>query len=148
MLKTSVLHPEILRALGAAGHLSKVLISDGNYPHSTRSNPAAKIVWANFMPGVIDAVTALKIICEVVPVEAVAVMEPARTGLYAMATDPPIWADFRQVLKERAGFTEDFQPLQKPEFNQLANSPDLCLVIATAETRIWANCIVTIGVVR
>ncbi len=148
MLKASVLHPEILQALGSAGHLSKVLISDGNYPHSTRSNPRAKFVWANFIPGVIDAVTALRIVCEAVPVESVAVMEPARSGLYAMANDPPIWADFRQVLKERANFTEDFQPLQKPEFNELANSPDLCLVIATAETRIWANCIITIGVVR
>jgi L-fucose mutarotase len=148
MLKTSVLHPEILSALGSAGHLSKVLISDGNYPHSTRSNPRAKIVWANFVPGVIDAVTALKMICDVVPVEAVEVMAPAKTGLYAMAEDPPIWASFRKVLKERANFTGELQGLQKTEFNQQANSPDTCLVIATAETQIWANIIITIGVVK
>lgn len=148
MLKTSVLHPEIFAALGAAGHLSKILISDGNYPHSTRTNPRAKIVWANFVPGVVDAVTVLKMICDLVPVEAVEVMEPARSGLHAMTEDPPIWASFKKVLKERANFTDALIPLQKPEFNQQANSPDLCLVIATAETQIWANCIVTIGVVR
>lgn len=148
MLKTPVLHPEILQALATAGHLSTVLISDGNYPHFTRSHPRAKIVWANFMPGVIDAVTALRMVCDLVPVEAVAVMEPARTGEYAMSSDPLIWADFRRVLKERASFTDNFSPLQKPEFNALANSPDLCLVIATAETQIWANCIITIGVVK
>ena len=45
MLKGKVLHPEILSAIGSAGHLSKVLISDGNYPHSTVCNPRAKIVW-------------------------------------------------------------------------------------------------------
>jgi len=148
MLKTSVLHPEILSTLGSAGHLSKILISDGNYPHSTRSNPRAKIVWANFVPGVVDAVTALRMVCDVVPVEAVDVMAPAKSGLYAMAEDPPIWASFRKVLKERAGFTGELHELQKPAFNHLANTPDLCLVIATAETQIWANCIITIGVVR
>jgi L-fucose mutarotase len=148
MLKTSVLHPEILAALGAAGHLSKILISDGNYPHNTRSNPRAKIVWANFVPGVVDAVTALKLVCDAVPVEAVEVMEPTRSGLHSMSEDPPIWSAFRQVLKERAGFTGPLHPLQKPEFNLQANSPDLCLVIATAETQIWANCIITIGVVK
>ncbi len=148
MLKTSVLHPEILAALGAAGHLGKILISDGNYPHSTRAQPRAKIVWANFTAGVVDAVTALKLVCDLVPVEAVEVMEPARDGLYAMKSDPPIWNSFRTVLKERAGFTGALIPLQKPEFNQQTMSPDLCLVIATAETQIWANCLITIGVVK
>jgi L-fucose mutarotase len=52
MLKLPVLHPEILSALGSAGHLATVLISDGNYPHNTKPNPRAKIVWANFVPGV------------------------------------------------------------------------------------------------
>ena len=39
MLKLPVLHPEILSALASAGHLAKVLISDGNYPHNTKPNP-------------------------------------------------------------------------------------------------------------
>ena len=32
MLKTRLLHPGILRALGEAGHGAQVLIADGNYP--------------------------------------------------------------------------------------------------------------------
>ncbi len=148
MLKTSVLHPEILAALGSAGHLSTVLITDGNYPHSTRSNPRAKIVWANFVPGVIDAVTALGMVCDLVPVEAVTVMQPAKSGEFTLPGDPPIWNAFRNTLRQRSTFTHELIELQKPEFNQQAMSPDLCLVIATAETQIWANCIVTIGVIR
>ncbi len=31
MLKTQLLHPEILATLGGAGHGSKVLIADGNF---------------------------------------------------------------------------------------------------------------------
>jgi L-fucose mutarotase len=148
MLKTPVLHPEILSALGSAGHLGRILISDGNYPHNTRPNPRAKIVWANFMPGVIDAVTALKIVARLVPIEEADVMQPARTGEYAMTNDPPIWADFRKVLAEESDFRGKLGEWQKPQFNERAASNDLCLVIATAETQIYANILITIGVVR
>jgi L-fucose mutarotase len=27
-------HPELLRAIGGAGHGAKILLADGNYPHS------------------------------------------------------------------------------------------------------------------
>ena len=47
MLKYGLTHPEILSALGSAGHGSKVLIADGNYPFSTGSNPAAAHVYLN-----------------------------------------------------------------------------------------------------
>lgn len=148
MLKTPVLHPEILAALGSAGHLSTILISDGNYPHVNRANPSAKIVWGNFVPGILDAVTALRMVCDLVPIEAMAVMEPHKSGEFALPGDPPIWEAFRKTLKERSNFRGELLQLQKPQFNQQAMSPDLCLVIATAETQIWANCLVTIGVVR
>lgn len=148
MLKTKVLHPELLGALGRAGHLSEVLISDGNYPHATKPNPRAPIVWANFMPGVLDGVTALKMVCELVPIEAAKVMAPAKAGPYAMAEDPPIWADYRRVLREQAGHSGDLTPLEKPAFNEQAQREDLCLVIATAEQQIYANLLLTIGVVR
>ena len=148
MLKTPVLHPEILSALGSAGHLAKILITDGNYPHNTRVNPRAKIVWANFTPGVIGAAAALKMVVDLVPVEEVHVMQPAKSGEFAMASDPPIWADFRKILKDHSNFRGELTQLQKPPFNDLARSEDLCLVIATAETQIYANVLVTIGVVR
>ena len=42
MLKTRLLHPQILEALGEAGHGARVLIADGNYPLATQSNPAGR----------------------------------------------------------------------------------------------------------
>ena len=36
MLRYQLLHPEILAALGGAGHGSQILIADGNYPFETR----------------------------------------------------------------------------------------------------------------
>ena len=148
MLKTKLLHPEILGGLASAGHLAKILISDGNYPSSTKPNPRAKIVWANFTPGVVDACTILRLVCDLVPIETVEVMAPAKTGQYAMAHDPPIWKKYREILRRQSDFRGTFIELQKPQFNVQAQSEDLGLIIATAETQIYANILITIGVVR
>jgi L-fucose mutarotase len=146
MLKIPVSHPEILHALGSAGHLSKILISDGHYPHGTHPNPRAKIVWANFAPGVLDAVTVLKLVADLVPIEKIELMEPERSGPYAMADNPPIWKRFEEVLSTHSDFRGEMTPLQKPPFNEQARSDDVCLVIATAEMETFANVLVTIGV--
>lgn len=148
MLKGKVLHPEILSAVASAGHLGKIVITDGNYPHNTRPNPRAKVVFANYTKGVVDAVTLLKLIVELVPVEKVEVMAPERTGPYAMQEDPPIWTDFRKVLAEESDFRGELTQLDKPAFNVVAGSEDVFLVIASAETQIFANIMITIGVVR
>ena len=47
MLKTKLIHPDILRSLADAGHGSKVLIADGNYPFTTATNPVADLVFLN-----------------------------------------------------------------------------------------------------
>ena len=44
MLKGKLIHPDILAALGQAGHGSRILIADGNYPFSTKLGPVAKLV--------------------------------------------------------------------------------------------------------
>ena len=51
MLKTKLLHPEILRVLGSSGHFSQILIADGNYPFISRSGPRATTVYLNLMAG-------------------------------------------------------------------------------------------------
>jgi L-fucose mutarotase len=87
-------------------------------------------------------------VCDLVPIEAVAVMAPDKTGEYAMTDDPPIWAEFRQILKTRSDFRGELNQLFKRQFNELARVDDLCLIIATGEQRIWSNILLTIGVVR
>ena len=51
MLRGELLHPEILFALGGAGHGSQILITDGNYPHVTKTNPDAERVYLNLANG-------------------------------------------------------------------------------------------------
>jgi len=136
MLKTTLLHPEILYALGAAGHGSKVLISDGNYPHTTGSNPAAEKVFLNLAPGVLNVTEVLRVLAQAIPIEAVHVMQTAD------GSEPPIWEDFRSLLPEQR-----LTPLERFAFYHAASNSDVALVIATGEQRIYANILLTIGVV-
>jgi L-fucose mutarotase len=85
-------------------------------------------------------------IANTVPIELAEVMEPARTGAYAMRTDPPVFEDFRKILKARNAQL-DLTRLERLAFYAAASTPDVCLTIATGEQRIYANVLLTIGVV-
>lgn len=146
MLKSRLLHPQIIGALARAGHSSKVLISDGNFPHWTRKGPNAEVVYLNLAPGQPTVTQVLDTLLSAIPVEAAEVMDYARTGPYALAEDPPIWNEFRSTL---ANAKIDLPlKVERFKFYELAQSPDVCLTIATGEQRIYANLLLTIGVVK
>ncbi len=146
MLKGSLLHPGILEALGRAGHGSKVLIADGNYPFATRLGPRASLVNLNLSPGIVSCTQVLEALVSAVPIEAAAVMATLKTGPYAMTDDPPIWADFQQILAG-AGYEGQLEQIERFAFYEAAGTEDVALTIATAEQRIYANLLLTIGVV-
>jgi L-fucose mutarotase len=137
MLKTTLLHPELLRSLGSAGHGAKVLIADGNYPFGTGANPAADRVYLNLAPGLLNVVDVLRVLAAAMPIEAASVMMPAQ------GPEPAIFAEFRQVLGK--GLALD--PLGRFEFYEAARGRDTALVVATGEQRVYANVLLTIGVV-
>jgi L-fucose mutarotase len=147
VLTTELLHPQILAALGRAGHGSRVLIADGNYPVATTRGPNAELVWLNLAPGVVDCVQVLDAVAASVPIEAAAVMDYARGGAYALAADPPVWREFEGVLARRRVRIE-LDRIERFAFYRHAHEPDVALVVATGETRIYANVLLTIGVRR
>lgn len=136
MLKTSLLHPEILNALAGAGHGSQILIADGNYPFSTTAGPNAALVYLNLSPGLVNATDVLRALVPAIPIEAAHVMQTAD------GSEPPIFAEFRALLP---GVT--ISPLERFTFYSAVGEPSVCLVIATGEQRIYANILLTIGVV-
>ncbi len=136
MLKSQLLHPEILRALGEAGHGSQILIADGNYPVATRSYPGSHRVYLNLAPGLVTVTDVARVLAGAIPVEAAHVMMP-ETG-----PEPPIFAEFRELLPG-----VELQPLGRFAFYDAARGPDLALAIATGEQRVYANLLLTIGVV-
>jgi L-fucose mutarotase len=147
MLKSQLIHPQIIAALGRAGHSSKVLISDGNYPHWTRRGPNAEVVYLNLAPGVPTVTDVLKVLTSAIPIEKAEVMDYARTGPYALKADPDIWAEFTTLLRDTDCHGE-LTRVERFAFYDAAGHPDVCLTIATGEQRIYANLLLTIGVVH
>ena len=72
MLKIDLIHPDILASLAAAGHHSKVLIADGNYPVASKLGPNAEIVHLNFMPGLLTCNQVLQGLLTAIAVEEIA----------------------------------------------------------------------------
>jgi L-fucose mutarotase len=136
MLTTTLLHPEILRALGRAGHGAQVLIADGNYPFTTGSPATAEKVFLNLKPGMVKVTDVLEALVESIPIEAATVMVPDDKA------DQPIFREFRQLLPKKLDLTR----ISRFEFYDRARSSDTALVIATGEQRIYANVLLTIGV--
>lgn len=146
MLKQTLIHPPLLEALARAGHGSGVLIADANYPHATTLSPNARLVHLNLMPGLVSATDALRAVCAAVPVEAAAVMRTLKEGPYAMTDDPPIWNEFRQVLRE-AGNQVDLTEVERFAFYEAGGQPNVAATIATGEQHLYGNIFLTIGAI-
>jgi L-fucose mutarotase len=89
----------------------------------------------------------LKVLTTAIPVEAASVMATNKTGPYVMDRDPEIWNEFRDLLKDTA-CKGDLTQIERFAFYEAARGPDVCLTIATGEQRIYANLLLTIGVVQ
>ena len=83
MVKTQLIHPEILRVLARAGHHSKILIADGNYPASTKKGPNAELVCLNLAPGVMTVSQVLRVLLSAVPIDQVNTMGIPADDSYA-----------------------------------------------------------------
>ncbi len=146
MLKSQLIHPQILEAIGRAGHGSKILIADGNYPCSTTLGANARLVHLNLAPGLLSCTQVLESLLTVVPVEAAEVMQYLTSGPYALDSEPEIWGDFRSILGS-AGDDIPLQRIERFQFYKDGAAPEVALTIATGDQRIYANLLLTIGVV-
>lgn len=144
MLKTPLIHPEILRVVGGAGHHAKILIADGNYPASTKRGPRAEVVCLNLAPGVVTVSQVLRALLSAVPIDHIATMGIPPDDAYALKGEPPVWNEFRAVLAE-AGSPLTLEPVLKWDFYQQVEGPDHVLTIQTADQSLWANVLLTVG---
>lgn len=145
MLKHQLIHPEINQIIGGAGHHSKILIADGNYPASTKIGPRAKLVHLNLTPGVVTCDQILKALLSAIPIEAVNTMMYETTGQYALAEDPPVWSDYRNTIQQ-SGLTLELEPIEKWAFYEAVSTEDHVLTIQSADQQRFANVLLTIGV--
>ena len=137
MLKTNLLHPEILSALGSNGHGSMLLIADGNFPFSTAVNEKAQKVFLNLAPGMLNVTDVLKVIQGAIPIESYILMLPPD------GTQQSIHSEFMNIL----GKNIPAEKVKRFDFYKKTQSPDTFLVISTGERRRFANILLVIGVV-
>jgi len=135
MLLQPLTHPQLVGALAAAGHGSRILIADGNYPVASASSARAEIIYLNLRPGLIDAVSVLRAIQTAVPIEAATLMTPS-------GADPDLFQDFAEALPSIT-----FSRVAREQFYDECRSDNTIVVIATAETSHYGNLLLTIGVV-
>jgi L-fucose mutarotase len=132
-----LLQPEIMLALGKAGHGSRVLIADGNYPVATECPPATPKVFLNLRCGSATVAKVLEVLVETIPIESVMVMEPLG------GESPPMRTELRKLLPAGIGIVRK----KRDEFYDEVRSLATTLIIATGEEPRFANILVTIGVV-
>ena len=144
MLKHQLTHPKISEVLARAGHHSKILIADGNYPASTKRGTNAELVSLNLSPGVVTVAQVLSAILSAVPIDHVNTMGIPADDPYAQSGEPPVWKEFRRIIAS-SGVELDLVPIQKWEFYEAVESPDHVLTVQTADQSLWANVLLTMG---
>ncbi|MEN9554198.1 MAG: L-fucose mutarotase [Planctomycetota bacterium] len=145
MLKSELIHPKISEVLAKAGHSSKILIADGNYPASSAMGPKAELVSLNLAPGLVTVGQVLRVLLTAIPVEAVSTMGMPEDDPYRLPHDPPVWNDYRSILSA-AGLAIELQPISRWQFYDAVDSRDHVLTIQTGDQALWANLLLTVGV--
>lgn len=144
MLKHQLIHPQINAILGQAGHHATILIADGNYPASTKKGPNAEVISMNLSPGVVTCSQVLEAILSAIPIDAVNTMGIPDDDPYAKVGAPPVWEDYKQILKD-SGTSLELEPILKWDFYKAVESPDHVLTVQTADQALWANVLLSVG---
>lgn len=138
MLKTKLLHPELIRALAGAGHGSQILITDSNYASDVLIPEGVKHIYLNFMPGKLLVTEILEGVLSAVPIE------EAFSMLTDDNQDPEIVQQFRALIPDEAAITS----LKRDDFYATAMSHKTSIVIVSADQRLFANIILVVGFIH
>lgn len=142
MLLSPMIHPELLAALARSGHSSKVLITDGNYPAANGAPARAERIYLNLAPGLLDVSQILEVVKQTVPIERAGFMVPAADAVGIEKPDTiPAHDEYRAALPG-----VEFDEIPRWDFYEAAASNDVTVVIVSADQRLYANLLLTIGV--
>ncbi|MGJ6980222.1 RbsD/FucU family protein [Aestuariimicrobium soli] len=145
MLRTPILHPDLLAGLARCGHGSQVLIADALFPHATGADPAVPRVHLNLTPGTVPAAQIVALVAEACFIEAAAFMaDPEAPG-----GESPAVGDYRGLLADHrhwGGREVTWEGVERMAFYEACWQRDVALVIATGEVRPYANLLLTLGV--
>lgn len=136
MIKSTIIHPQILQSLAAAGHKSTVVIADAHYAAATAVGPNARTVYLNLTAGRPTIPEALAAVLATVVVEHASQIKATADALPST------------VQEEVAGLLQPDVPLEyvdRDAFYGLARKPDLALAVVTGDTRRFGNVLLRLG---
>lgn len=137
MLKTSLIHPEIVGALAACGHGDKVLIADGNYPIASDTNSNTRKIYLGLSGGIPTVPDVLRALIGAANFERAEVMTPG-----GEEAEPEVFVDFRDALQ-----IDELSELDRFAFyDEVKGADNVKLAISTGELRVFSNILLTVGV--
>lgn len=135
MIKSKIIHPELLGILAKCGHKTQILIADANYSFVTNSSDSTEIIYLNFAKDMLPATAVLSGIVELINVESTAMMA------WPQDFDNTIQSEYLNILEDGV----EMNLLERADFYSAVKSDDTLLVVATGETRRFANLLLTVG---
>lgn len=134
-----LLGPDILHLIAAMGHGDELVIADANFPAASVARRLVRLDG-------IDVTRALAAILTLVPLDQY-VDKPA--AVMAVVDDPAAtpetYADFARVIAAAEGKSPDLERVERFAFYERARGA--FGVVATSDTRLYANIIIKKGVV-
>lgn len=135
----SLLGPELLHALRAMGHGDDIAIVDGNFPSASN---AKRLVRADGH----SATEMLRAVLHVMPIDD---LRPDPIRVMEVTEDPtsvpPIVGEFERIAAEAERRALRASALPRAEFYAAARNA--FVIVATGESRLYGNVLVTKGVV-
>lgn len=142
MLHGALIHPDLLAAVGRSGHSGKILITDGNYPAASGAPATAERIHLNLTPGLLNVTQILDVLKRAVPIERAGLMVPADDAVGIERPDSiPAHDEYRAALPD-----VPFDEIPRWDFYEAAKADDVTVVIVSADQRLYANLLLTIGV--
>lgn len=141
MLKgiSHIISPELMVALMKMGHGDELVIADGNFPADSHAQRIVRCDGHNATV-MLDNILGLFPLDTFVAAPAT-VMQPVDEN----ADEPPIWSQFRELMKRHENREVTVEQIERFEFYERARRA--YAIVATTETALYANLILKKGVV-
>ncbi|MEG1287415.1 MAG: RbsD/FucU domain-containing protein [Clostridium sp.] len=134
----NIISPELLKILSEMGHGDEIVIADGNFPSTTCAKRLIRADGHN-VPEILEAILTL------IPLDTYSKSPVHLMGIVPGDTVvPTIWNEYESIVKSYFPQFTNFNSLERFDFYEKAKQS--YAVIATSEKSLYANIILTKGV--
>ncbi|XP_046448446.1 fucose mutarotase-like [Daphnia pulex] len=141
-----LLSPDLLHTLCSMGHGDELVLADANFPTASMCRDGAKQIRADghTIPALLEAILTL------MPLDTycwspVSVMDVTDNDRCKGLSDPPVWPQYKRLLKEAEQRDIPLQTMERFDFYDRARKA--FAIVQTGETALYGNIILKMGVI-